>query len=222
MSDFIKSLECSERRPERFWEFLKFFKVLKKELKAVFASAESFTPSLACACQFEAQQLSNSFALLHRHLLLTPPLLFSPTLSSPDLYSRPFDTFQTPMQFYIPHPLCHTSFTALRYFRNFPDECAALWQVSNTCAFHFISPPTHLPALFAQCSFAGVTLFNPPTYWTWFLPPPTYSPFTMACFCLHHFGTFQITLGIPFHFLASLFLLQGTEKLYPVNYMYLL
>lgn len=107
-----------------------------------------------------------------------------------------------------------TFLTNVRHFDRF--------QTPVQCAFHFISPPTHLPALFAQCSFAGVTLFNPPTYWTWFLPPPTYSPFTMACFCLHHFGTFQITLGIPFHFLASLFLLQGTEKLYPVNYMYLL
>ena len=97
---------------------------------------------------------------------------------------------------------CHPLFANRTSFshRYFSDECAPLWQVS--CSFQFISRAPHLAAFFAQNSFAlTVSHFLSRRHiLLGFLPTQQ---------ILHHFGSFKITPSIPFHFLASLFLLQA-------------
>ena len=97
---------------------------------------------------------------------------------------------------------CHPLFPNRTSFshRYFSDECAPLWQVS--CSFQFISRAPHLAAFFAQNSFAlTVSHFLSRRHiLLGFLPTQQ---------ILHHFGSFKITPSIPFHFLASLFLLRA-------------
>ena len=148
---------------------------------------------LVPARQFEAQQLSNSFALLHPHLAPSfshlPPFFasnfFSPFIFAPLWHVSNTFAILNPTSSLPVEPLFQCS--SEMFFNSFLTSARAnarmplcywrmpLWQVSNTWAFHFISRRQHISRpFFTQRSFAAQFLTRRHiglNFWT-------YSPFT--------------------------------------------
>ena len=142
---------------------------------------------LVPARQFEAQQLSNSFALLHPHLAPSfshLPTFFRLQFLLPVYIRAPLTRFKHLCNFKS-HLLfaSRTSFPVQQrnVFQLFSDECASkcanatllLTNATLTGFKHlgiplYFAPATHLPTLFHSKIFCRA-VFNPSAHWTQFL-----------------------------------------------------
>ena len=120
------------------------------------------------------------------HLIFaTPPHQFK-SLKFKHIYYLQF--YQSP---YLPFFSFFPSASAFSHrSSSSSDECAARWQLSNTCAVLLISPTQHIN-IFSGHAFPQA--FNLPTYWAKFLSSLNILYFAMGCFCFLLFGSFQIT-----------------------------
>ena len=156
--DLIKAQECWERHPEIFWEFLKFFTVSKKELKVVFASAKSFTPSLPCPvpmsiwgwtafkqlCTFASPPPS------HTHTLFFPYTFFSRFIFAPvwhvsNTYAVLHTTSSLPHLFSSAEIFLQLSWWMCGTLTGFKHLCIPIYFSANT------SPGPFRSMLFCRC-----------------------------------------------------------------------